>query len=219
MAMADKYPILYSSSVFQYIKNEPLIAFTMIDEDSEWICLVTTNTNPTAGVNYDIDHSQTKPGWQYNGTISLVMISTDHPCQFYSLNARQGLQINRWHCEEGKRVRDRPGITPKYHHSAICYDQTQTNIILERIAENGTCSSGTPVTWPVLKGFVSDGKFYLFGESHIYIFDENVYKQQGQSYPVEKRSYDSFFNCPGIIAPSNVFKSCEYLGIIVVAIN
>ena len=148
------------------------------------------------------------------------MISTDQPCQYYSLTTtdyHQSLQINRFQCVESDRVRETPKISPINADAIICYDQTKTKITVEMIpwGQQAKCRSGIPVTWPVLKGFVSAGKFYLFGQSHIYIFDENVYKQQGQSYPVEKRSYDSFFNCPGIIAPSNVFKSCEYLGIIV----
>ena len=51
-----------------------------------------------------------------------------------------------------------------------------------------------PFVWR-LKGFVSDNKFYLFGHSYIYIFDEAVYINQGEEYPVQKISYDSYFIC------------------------
>ena len=66
-----------------------------------------------------------------------------------------------------------------------------------------------PFVWR-LKGFVTDNKFYLFGHSYIYIFDEAVYNNQGEEYPVQKISFDSFFNCAGIIPASNVItKSCK----------
>ncbi|XP_027202381.2 uncharacterized protein LOC113796330 [Dermatophagoides pteronyssinus] len=205
----EKYPILYNSHHFQQIMGETVISLIMSDADSDWICLSTRkDTSSNSGCNYDIDHEEALDGWQYFGKDSLVMISTDQPCQYYSLRSEGTLQINLYQCVGSDRIREVQKISPKFDYSAICYDQTQTKITVQRIVQNvAKCRSGIPVIWPVLKGFVSDGKFYLFGQSHIYIFDENVYKQQGQSYPVEKRSYDSFFNCPGIIAPSNVFKS------------
>ena len=51
-----------------------------------------------------------------------------------------------------------------------------------------------PFVWR-LKGFVSDNKFNLFGHSYIYIFDEDVYNNQGKEYPVHKISYDTYFIC------------------------
>ena len=221
--MEQKYPVLYHSPSFQRIKHLIFNAWIMTDPDSDWICITVRTSSLENGVNYDIDHSQPIPGWSFDGslTTSQVLISTSQPCQYYSLTTtdyHQSLQINRFQCVESDRVRETPKISPINADAIICYDQTKTKITVEMIpwGQQAKCRSGIPVTWPVLKGFVSAGKFYLFGESHIYIFDENVYNEPGQSYPVEKHSYDSFFNCPGIIPSSNVvFKSCEYLGIIV----
>nr|XP_027202383.1 uncharacterized protein LOC113796330 isoform X3 [Dermatophagoides pteronyssinus] len=216
--MEQKYPVLYHSPSFQRIKHLIFNAWIMTDPDSDWICITVRTSSLENGVNYDIDHSQPIPGWSFDGslTTSQVLISTSQPCQYYSLTTtdyHQSLQINRFQCVESDRVRETPKISPINADAIICYDQTKTKITVEMIpwGQQAKCRSGIPVTWPVLKGFVSAGKFYLFGESHIYIFDENVYNEPGQSYPVEKHSYDSFFNCPGIIPSSNVvFKSYFY---------
>ena len=96
-----------------------------------------------------------------------------------------------------------PSVVGDY---SICYNPLNTRIRMEK----GKCRSGIPVQWPVLKGFASDGKFYLFGQKYIFILDEDVYNNQGEEYPVQKISFDSFFNCAGIIPASNVItKSCK----------
>nr|XP_027200864.1 uncharacterized protein LOC113794908 [Dermatophagoides pteronyssinus] len=209
--MKQKYPALYHDEKFKDIKNEIFTAFIMTDPDSDWICLVTSMSAHQNGVNYDIDNSQVMQGGHYTGHDDIVLISTSESCQYYSLRSDNSLLINRWQCIESRRLRHTVHISPKSDDSAICHDQTKTKITVERIGRHGIkCRSGIPVQWPILKGFVTDNKFYLFGHSYIYIFDEAVYNNQGEEYPVQKISFDSFFNCAGIIPPSNVISKSYF---------
>ena len=210
----EKYPKLSNNNSFKDIKNIIFNAFIMSDADADWICITTKRSSRKQGVNYDIDNSEVMTGWVYQGHNPHVLISTSLPCQYYSLESYGSLVINRYECLTSHHVRDHPEIMPKYDNLAICYGQNETTITMEKIPhrrhDGGIhCRSGNAVNWPVLKGFVTGGKFYLFGEQNIYVFEEKVFLEQGQPYAVTKRSYDSFFNCPGIIPPGSFSKSCK----------
>ncbi|XP_027200756.2 uncharacterized protein LOC113794814 [Dermatophagoides pteronyssinus] len=221
MKMSEKYSHLYQDPQFERIKDVISIAWIMNDPDSDWICLTPRDTTGLRGVNYDIDRSEVREGWQLFSSDDnpIVLLSTNRPCQYYSLRFHDGLLMNRWHCIDGDRVRTTSGIIQKYRtDSILCSDSRDSgNITAQRLVkdEQGNviirCHRGNPVNWPIVKGFVTDDKFYLFGRSNIYIFSEDVYHNQGKEYPVEKRSYDSFFNCAGIIPPSALSKSYFYL--------
>ncbi|OTF78211.1 hypothetical protein BLA29_009562 [Euroglyphus maynei] len=205
--LSEKYPILYQNKNFQYIKNRIFNAFIMTDINSEWICITTWYTRDAIrGINYAIDTSEVYRGWGFEGDIPEVLISTDEICVYYSLRRHEdySLHLNTYKCE-GNDIRNHQYIDPQNNYQfAICHaDDTNTNITIEW----NYCKSGNPVRWPVLKGFVTDGKFYLFGEYYIYIFDENVFHKQGVPYQVKNRSYNYFFNCAGIIPPGQVISS------------
>ncbi|XP_027199977.2 uncharacterized protein LOC113794089 [Dermatophagoides pteronyssinus] len=211
----EKYPKLSNNNSFKDIKNIIFNAFIMSDADADWICITTKSSSRKQGVNYDIDNSEVMTGWVYAGENPQVLISTSLPCQYYSLESYGSLVINRYECLTSHHVRDHPEIMPKYDNLAICYGQNETTITMEKIPhrrhDGGIhCRSGNAVNWPVLKGFVTGGKFYLFGEQNIYVFEEKVFLEQGQPYAVTKRSYDSFFNCPGVIPPGSFSKSYFY---------
>ena len=219
MKMSEKYPKLFDDQRFDHIKDVISLAWIMNDPDSDWICLTPRHTTGLRGVNYDIDRSEVREGWQLfsSDDSQLVLLSTNRPCQYYSLRFNHGLLMNRWHCVGGDSLRTTRGIGPIYTtDSILCSDSRDSgNITAQRLVkdEQGNviirCHRGNPVHWPIVKGFVTDDKFYLFGRTNIYIFSEQVYHNQGAEYPVQKRSYDSFFNCAGFIPPSFLSKSCK----------
>ncbi|XP_075679931.1 uncharacterized protein LOC113794832 [Dermatophagoides pteronyssinus] len=220
MKMSEKYPKLFDDQRFHHIKNAISVAFIMNDPDSDWICLAPHHRTGKGGINYDIDNSQVIRGWQYlsRDNDPLALLSTNQICQYYSLQFKYSLLMNHWRCQRGNRVREVKLIKPEDRDSVICSTSTSNNNLTIFVQQVGRlsgirCPRGNPVHWPIVKGFVTDGKFYLFGRSNIYIFSEDVYHNQGKEYPVEKRSYDSFFNCAGIIPPSALSKS-YFFGII-----
>ncbi|XP_027202357.2 uncharacterized protein LOC113796314 [Dermatophagoides pteronyssinus] len=218
--LQDKYPQLFFNVYFITIKDVISLAWIMNDPDSDWICLAPRYETGLIGVNYDIDNSEPRPGFQNRDRDDnpLVLLSTNRPCQYYSLRFNHGLLMNRWHCVGGDSLRTTRGIGPIYTtDSILCSDSRDSgNITAQRLVkdEQGNviieCHRGNPLNWPIVKGFVTDDKFYLFGRTNIYIFSEQVYHNHGAEYPVQKRSYDSFFNCAGFIPPSFLSKSYFY---------
>lgn len=59
--------------------------------------------------------------------------------------------------------------------------------------QNGT----TNLDWPVMKGFVADHKFYLFGSEYIYIFPEEIYLQKDREHEFSQIRYADFIQCSG----------------------
>ncbi|KAH9511193.1 hypothetical protein DERF_009663 [Dermatophagoides farinae] len=203
--MSEKYPVLFNDQRFQQIKDVIFNSFIMTDADSEWICITTKSSETRySGINYDIKDPNVYYGWKFFDYWREVLISTIETCIYYALRHNQGnLEITRYQCRGGDRIRTRPRIIRLMSFRPICFDSTGQKITVER----HRCRSANPVRWPVLKGFTDGGKFYLFGQYYIYIFDENVFREQGSSYPVTKRSYDSFFNCAGYIPAGQVSRS------------
>ena len=214
--LKDKYPGLYNSPYFNSVKDYIFNAWIMKDEEGDWICITTRARNHRDGVSYLINNDEAVKGWIYYDQATEVLISQNQQCRYYSLrhDRHNNLIIGLYQCDQGRsRVRYRPHIGLVYRNfSVICYDETKTKITIEMMKphEPAQCRSGMAVQWPVLKGFVSEGKFYLFGEAYIYIFDESVYLRQGQQVAVRKHSYDSFFSCAGFVpASQELSKSCK----------
>ncbi|XP_027199953.2 uncharacterized protein LOC113794066 [Dermatophagoides pteronyssinus] len=218
--LKDKYPGFYNSPYFQNVKHYIFNAWIMKDEEGDWICITTRARNHMDGVSYLINNDEAVKGWIYYDQATEVLISQNQQCRYYSLRHYGGnnLIIGLYQCDQGRsRVRYRPHIGLVYKNfSAICYDETKTKITIEMMKphEPAQCRSGIAVQWPVLKGFVSEGKFYLFGEAYIYIFDESVYLRQGQQVAVRKHSYDSFFSCAGFVPASQELSKSYFYWII-----
>ena len=204
--MSEKYPVLFNDQRFQQIKDVIFNSFIMTDADSEWICITTRRSETYYhGINYNILHPFVFQGWVFNFQWKEVLISRIEICLFYGLrhNNQGNLEMASYKCYHSNHVRNGNSIGLAKGYRSICFDSTGQKISIE----NDGCQSGNPVRWPVLKGFTDGGKFYLFGEYYIYIFDENIFNEEGSSYPVKNRSYDSFFNCGGYIPSGQVSRS------------
>ena len=55
--------------------------------------------------------------------------------------------------------------------------------------------------WPVLNGFITKDKFYLFGSTYVVIFPEVVFTKPDQPVQIERVNYGSFIQCEGKIDP------------------
>ncbi|XP_046914160.2 uncharacterized protein LOC124494920 [Dermatophagoides farinae] len=200
--MAEKYPILYRNETFQKLmkQNQIYNSFIMTDANSEWICMTTKQTESIVnGINYDLKHSHVYDGWTISIEKDVVIISTIEKCKFYAIKVKGNVEIADMLCEEVNYVnRQHDDMLRVSPFLKLCYDKTDSEKI---ISEKFQCQSGNPVQWPILKGFLVGGKFYLFGEHFIYIITENVFVHRNHPYPVTKIDYNSFFNCPGTIQP------------------
>ncbi|XP_046914165.2 uncharacterized protein LOC124494923 [Dermatophagoides farinae] len=207
--LSEKYPVLYNNDRFYFMKlmNQIYGAFIATDVDnSEWICMMTwAYQTAEYGINFNIEENKVYKGWLYFREPQIVMISTTVTCAYYVLHKNNygNVQIGMFKCMGTNRIRDKAPMYQMIEYRNFCYDYSGQKITVE----SDGCRSANPVQWPVLKGFTDSGKFYLFGQYYIYIFDENVVHEQGSSYPVTKRSYDSFFNCGGYIPSGQVSRS------------
>lgn len=210
MPLEEKYPTFYSHQLFKQAKDVIFNAWVISDMEGDWICITVRVSTGRDGVNYNIKLNEVVLGWKYFENPEEVLLSTQQPCKFYSVRHNDGgLKIQIYGCF-GNSIRKKNAIGPLQHEFfKICFDQSKTKIMIDR-----SCGSGTPVQWPVLNGFVSGEKFYLFSDRSIYVFPESAYNQRGQPVEFKQRSYDSFFNCPGIIIPSTLSKSCKLFGVV-----
>ncbi|KAH9423556.1 hypothetical protein DERP_003837, partial [Dermatophagoides pteronyssinus] len=202
----DKYPILFNSQGFRLILSARLNldAYIINDGKNDWVFF-----GERLKVHYNIDTSEVFTKLVPYDKKNKVFVSSDMPRHYYSLvrvNNNLFMSIDRY--DDDSDFSNMSTIQTEGAKYSICSNPQNTRIRMEK----GKCRSGIPVQWPVLKGFASDGKFYLFSQKYIFILDEDVYNNQGEEYPVQKISFDSFFNCAGIIPASNVItKSCKFL--------
>ncbi|XP_075677751.1 uncharacterized protein LOC142645440 [Dermatophagoides pteronyssinus] len=207
----DKYPILFNSQGFRLILSaiSNPNAFIINDGKNDWVFFSWKRLK----VHYNIDTSEVFTKLDRSDEKNEVFVSSDMPRHYYSLvkvNNNLFMSIDRYDEDDG----DFSNMSTEGAKYSICSNPQNTRIRMEK----GKCRSGIPVQWPVLKGFASDGKFYLFSQKYIFILDEDVYNNQGEEYPVQKISFDSFFNCAGIIPASNVITKSYFYWIMVAII-
>nr|XP_027204568.1 uncharacterized protein LOC113798256 [Dermatophagoides pteronyssinus] len=199
----NKYPILFKNQVFLRILTSSSNPNALIINDgkNDWIFFNKPQAETMLKVHYNIDTSEVFFGSDHYIEENKVIVSSNKPRHYYSLireNNNLYMNIDRYD-EDGdfKNMSIIPSEGDKY---LICL-RTNTTIRMEKEVK---CRSGIPVQWPILKGFVTNNKFYLFGHSCIYIFDEDAYNNQGKEYPLQKISYDSYFICKDDKIPTEI---------------
>ncbi|KAH9424578.1 hypothetical protein DERP_004763 [Dermatophagoides pteronyssinus] len=185
MPLEKKYPTFYSHPQFKQAKDVIFNAWVISDVEGDWICITVRASTGRDGVNYNIKLDEVALGWKYFENPEEVLLSTQQPCKFYSVRHNDGgLKIQIYGCS-GNSIRKKNAIGPLEHvFFKICFDQSKTKIMIDR-----SCGSGTPVQWPVLNGFVSGEKFYLFSDRSIYVFPESAYNQRGQPVEFKQRNF------------------------------
>uniref|UniRef100_A0A6P6YIH1 Uncharacterized protein LOC113798242 n=1 Tax=Dermatophagoides pteronyssinus TaxID=6956 RepID=A0A6P6YIH1_DERPT len=187
----NKYPILFKNKIFADIRTMVKIdnAFIINDGKDDWIFL----TSEESKLHYNIDTSEVFGESVPSDKKNKVFVSSDKPRHYYSLVIKDNnLYMNIDRYDDDSNFKNMSIIPTEGSKYLICSNPQNTRIRMEKKIK---CRSGIPVQWPVLKGFVTNYKFYLFGRSYIYIFDEAVYNNQGEKYPVKKISYDTYFLC------------------------
>ncbi|XP_075677623.1 uncharacterized protein LOC113794413 [Dermatophagoides pteronyssinus] len=214
--MKDKYPVLFHNSIFQSIKNE-ISACITYDSEGDWICMATNNSEQA--INYNIDTSEVHKGFVLSGKGPEILIATNEPCKFYSLQRREdkentitgsrtALWLTAYKCKNGDRIVKSDEIEKVRDFRMLCYDSDNVDI---RMIDGKKCDSDMAVEWPIGAGFVIDGKFVLIGTSSNYVFSENIFTQKGKKFAVNMIDKRDFYNCAGIIPPNKViFKSYFY---------
>ncbi|XP_075680026.1 uncharacterized protein LOC113794786, partial [Dermatophagoides pteronyssinus] len=207
ITLIEKYPILYENQMFTQMRKMAKISNALIINDgksdhlhSDSICIPCI-TDPNIFV------------------ILVCNVYNSHrndPRTKQQKKQKNKKEINQHSFSDpsSSRIFDHKKINSVEFDIALYYSILATemfNIPFEQIALDSTiselttieflhylsskkCLNKMPFVWR-LKGFVSDNKFYLFGHSYIYIFDEAVYNNQGKEYPVQKISYHSYFIC------------------------
>ncbi|XP_075589622.1 uncharacterized protein LOC124496012 isoform X2 [Dermatophagoides farinae] len=193
------YPKLYNSKEWQDIQHYVYNSITLIDSYTDWFCFLTSKLlYPSFGLCYDLTHSRIIVGWRLANRFKEVTISSTRPGHFYTIRNKSddnpSLQIASYNTSDSA-IQDKTRIRLGEFRS-ICFDDKDTKQIRIPITSIWkSCSK--PVEWSVMKGFVANGRFYLFTKESIYSFNEDVYDSPEESYPFQNHSYQSFFNCIG----------------------
>ena len=191
ITLIEKYPILYENQMFTQMRKMTKISNALIINDgkSDWFFF----TKLEYKVHYNIDASEVFTKSDQSDEKNEVIVSSDKPRHYYSIvNMNNNLYMNIDRYDKDRDFSNMSIIPSKGRRYLICSNRQNTAIRMEKEIK---CRSGIRVQWPIIKGFVTGNKFYLFGRSYIYIFDEDVYNNQGKEYPVHKISYDSYFIC------------------------
>nr|XP_027203923.1 uncharacterized protein LOC113797699 [Dermatophagoides pteronyssinus] len=182
----DKYPLLFNNPIFHQFRSFPSSsnAFIMNDGKNDWFFLSKRQGETMLKVYYNMDSSEVFTNLVPLVEKNEVLVSSDIPRHYYSVvRENNNLHMSIYRYDEDSDFKNISIIPTEGAKYSICYNPQNTKIMMEKGKQ---CRSGIPVHWPVLKGFVSGNKFYLFGHSSIYIFDEAVYNNQGKEYPVQK---------------------------------
>ncbi|KAH7640736.1 hypothetical protein HUG17_8205 [Dermatophagoides farinae] len=187
-------------------------AFIVIDNETDWLCLTTWfHITDEKGISYDLNNHVVKPGFIFTGNKREVLISTNKSCSYYALSyslITNGLEIATYKCQ--KFITDSIKIVNQFR--TICFTDGQEKEISIQNEYDENCKN-YPVKWPIMKGFVADGRFYLFDMNNVHIFNEDFYTKN-ITVSVIQRKYSSFFVCPGSIPDSLTGKHSKILMII-----
>ncbi|OTF69843.1 hypothetical protein BLA29_005397, partial [Euroglyphus maynei] len=211
--MSVRYPVLFESDAFQRIRKKIFNAFILNDNQTDWLCLTTWKVEINEkGIKYDLNNHSVELGYQFIGEQQEVLISTNEICLFYSLrhsSETNGLEMATYKCSQRSII-----LTHSFR--LICFvDKQNKEIIIKDYDE--TCEY-YPVKWPIMKGFVANGRFYLFDKNNVHIFDEIVYTKPNTAVSIDERKYSSFFMCPGSIPENFIAKHRSILMIIMIVL-
>lgn len=190
--MSEVWPELWKNHEFKLAKDGHIFnAFVVVDKLSDYFCVTTKNdTFNGVGACYDIIKKQAFPGYTYDGHDDNVVLSANKPIIYYVMHkVKDNLQLCQF----------------KFKKPLIWIDMKVVEIV-ESSPWRSLCRSGekiyssdslceTPYIMPVLKGFLNDENFYLFGESHVTIFSVKVFTEPGKKFPVIQKNYTQFIYC------------------------
>lgn len=163
--------------------------FLVMDAESDYCCVTTKwELYRDYGPCYDINRRQPFSGYTYYGYDNQVLISADVPVIYYALHeAWNNLQLSQFHFRS-QRLRDIAFIDQYSPWRNLCQEGTMI------FSSGQRCR--TPFKMPVLKGFVTNQNFYLFGKGTVTVFPIQVYLQPERRFKVSTIAFEEFFYCP-----------------------
>ena len=203
----QKWPNFVSSKYFTIAEDHFYNSFTAIDSTSQEYLMITTKYKKCycIGATYNIDKNKTYDGLAYRGDDDQVLLSSNELSKFYALH-KNGDRLSICQYEFTNSEIPKSEIAPVkkeggfYPICAVGNDQ----IMVVHNEKHNDCEY---VDWPVLNGFVSDGKFYLFGSNYIITFPQKVYHKPNQPVKFERIPFNDFIQCGGdvdVIKPREV---------------
>ena len=197
----QKWPNFVSSKYFTVAKNHFYNSFTAIDSvGQEYLLITTKNVSCNCvGATYNIDKKRTYRGRTYYNRDDQVLLSSNELSKFYALHKEKGnLYISQYYFTDKEIPTSR--ILPVEHDGdfpiffPICAVGKNQILVVRHNDQDYDCGH---VDWPVLNGFVSDGKFYLFGSNYIITFPQKVYTEPNQPVNFERIPFNDFIQCGG----------------------
>lgn len=193
--IGKKWPNLVTDRYFQTAEANFYNAFVAMDSESEYILFTTKwNRCRCIGSTYDMINKRPYQGVTYLDNDDQVLLSSNDLSYFYALNkyGNRGLQIARFHF-----IKDRVphsairNVDPNRRFKRLC--EVEGNQLKIVSPDSHQCER--PINWPILNGFVSDGKFYLFGSNYIITFPQKAYDTPNQGVKFYKIPFNQFIQC------------------------
>jgi len=142
-----------------------------------------------------------------------ILVSSEELNKFYAItNKDGGMQMMRFHFT-GKTVMEslqssnsivadhnnKGDSTPVYYPMCELKSEGNSSGSAIMVSTDGPCTGakGSPLSWPIMKGFVTADKFYLFGDVQIFIFYRSVYDQPNKPVEYTVVLFSTFIECSG----------------------
>ncbi|KAJ6218944.1 hypothetical protein RDWZM_004756 [Blomia tropicalis] len=220
----EKWPNMVKTKYFKIAHAHFYNSFTVTNFNGTEYFFITTKYKKCScsGVIYDITNDITFEGRYYPGDSDQVLLSSRDIKRFYSLDKlNKQLYILQYYFERSDVAHS--AIVPTENGTARVFCGEGNDKIMVARTRDITNQQCEKVEWPVLNGFVTDGKIYLFGPNYIIKFPEKVYTERGQSVNVERIPFNKFIQCGGsvdIVNPRDVraTKSPPLLLILIIII-
>lgn len=189
--MSKVWPELWNMPNFKKIKDHFIFnAFTVMDGESDFFCITTKwDVIKDSGPCYDINKKEAFQAYAYYGHDNQVLLSANKPIYYYAMHqVKDNLQLSQFKFRS-QHLKDLNGIFLSKPWRNICkYGKNQI------FSSNKLCT--VPFNIPVLKGFLSNNKFYLFGAGTVTTFPLEVYTHPGEKFYFNVTMFGDFFYCP-----------------------
>ena len=178
-SIQSKWPKIAQSDYFKNVSPDSILfnAFFYVEDSGDYLFLtVKAQDHPNVdGACFDIDKQTSTKGLPYYGADDQVLIGSYMRQKFYAITKTANgpaLWVFVRHCYPGQPVGECP-IGPEGNARRICKKGNSQIFVTENDQE--PCDK---VDWPILNGFITKDKFYLFGKAYVIIFPEAVLSQE-----------------------------------------
>ena len=224
VTLKEMWPTLYNHLYYQSMTFNNLIfnSFMAIDKVGQYFLMTTKIETGYPGLVYDLDNNKIFKGLSYNGNKVQVLISSHELRKFYALQrgSQNELTIMRYRFAKESVMEScalpTGSIIPDVEGSfyRICIIKNDFLMVT-----NDTSCTGMQWTKDKtsLKGFVTQGKFFLFGDENVIIFSSEIYDKLNQPVKFTLKPYGSFIECN--ISPGTVKSSSGNYLVMLIGIN